>query len=127
MKTIIAIPSIGPFVNVHFGRAQTFQIIKIHDGLVLDEKVIYTTGIEHHREELVRLLKNQQVETVICGGIGSSALAGLESAGVKVLRGVSGTLQDVVQAFVVGVLENVELSCEHYQENSGRRVNCFCN
>jgi len=126
MPTIIAIPSVGQFVNVHFGRAHTFEIIKVLDGQVLEEKVIYTTGVEHHREELVRLLKNQRVETVICGGIGGPALAGLESAGLKVLRGVSGRVKDVAQAFADGMLESVEVSCEHYQENAGRRVNCFC-
>lgn len=73
MQKRIAIPCTGEFLNEHFGRAQTFKLIEIVDGKIQNEKTINSRGLEHQHEGIAQLLKQNGVETVICGGIGAGA------------------------------------------------------
>ena len=126
MKKKIAIPSIGEMLNAHFGRAQTFKVFEITDGKVLGEQVINSTGYEHQHEGIALLLKYHGVQTVICGGIGAGAIAGLEAAGINVLRGASGRVKDVAQAYADGTLIGTDDICDHSPENANHHVECVC-
>lgn len=87
MSRKIAIPTVGDQVNPHFGRSEAFTLLTIEDQKVTSQEIIATADYKHQHEGIAQLLKSKKVETVICGGIGPGAIAGLENAGIEVLRG----------------------------------------
>ena len=66
----------------HFGHSENFKVYDVEGGKVTGAIVVNTNGSGHGA--LAGLLKNLQVETLICGGIGGGAIEALGSAGIKV-------------------------------------------
>ena len=113
MNRKIAIPTAGSEVNAHFGRSQAFTIFEITDGKVTGEEMIETRGLEHQHAGIAQLLKSKGVQTVICGGIGPGAIAGLENAGLEVLKGANGKVREVAKEYAEGRFEPADAVCEH--------------
>lgn len=113
MTKMIAIPSEGIMLNAHFGRSQAFTIYTINDSEVSNKIIIDTKGLEHQHSGIAQLLKSKGVETVICGGIGQGAIAGLVNYGLEVLRGVNGTVEEIAIAYAMGSLSTSEAVCNH--------------
>lgn len=120
MKKKIAIPCIGENLNWHFGRAQTLAAFEIEDGKIKEEKVINILRYAHQHEEIALILKINGVETIICGGIGAGAIAGLQAAGLEVLCGASGKVQEIAQSYAEGTFISTKMSCDHSY------INCMC-
>ncbi len=103
----ICIPTMGwagldEMVSEHFGRAPTFTIVDLETGEV---EVIPNTGRHGGGGMLpAELLKGRGVDLLICWGVGPRALSLLESLGIKVYYGASGTVREVVEAFKAGKL-----------------------
>lgn len=117
MNRKIAIPTEGENVNAHFGRSQAFTLVEILDGKVSGKEKIDTANFQHQHEGIAQLLKAKGVETVICGGIGPGAIAGLENAGLEVLRGANGTVSSVAQSYAEGTFVSTNAVCNHSHDH----------
>lgn len=113
MNKKIAIPTDGEIVNAHFGRSQAFTIFEVQDGKVTGEEHVDAKGYEHQHAGIAQLMKTKGVEAVICGGIGPGAITGLESAGLEVLRGASGSVRNVAQSYAEGTFTSSNAVCNH--------------
>lgn len=113
MSKKIAIPTEGELVNAHFGRSQAFTVFEVENGQVLNQELTDARGFEHQHAGIAQLLKAKGVETVICGGIGPGAISGLENSGLEVLRGASGPVRGVAQAYADGTFVATEAVCNH--------------
>jgi predicted Fe-Mo cluster-binding NifX family protein len=77
----------------HFGSAPCFIIVESEDGTT-------ETVINQDREHLhgncqpLKALGGEAVDAVVVGGIGAGALRGLHAAGIRVYRGVEGTVRE---------------------------------
>lgn len=120
MKKKIAIPCIGENINWHFGRAQTLAIFEIEDGQIKEEKGINILRYAHQHEEIALILKINGVKTIICGGIGARAIEGFQTAGLEVLRGANGKVQEIAQSYAEGTFLGRNISCDHSY------INCMC-
>ena len=118
MTKKIAIPTEGEIVNAHFGRSQAFTLFEIENDQVVNEEFIDAHGFEHQHAGIAQLLKSKGTETVICGGIGPGAIQGLESQGLEVLRGASGSVRDVAKAFANGTFVGTEAVCDHSHDHN---------
>ncbi|MFZ3102212.1 MAG: NifB/NifX family molybdenum-iron cluster-binding protein [Desulfitobacteriaceae bacterium] len=114
----IALPSEKEMLNAHFGRSQAFTLFTIEDGEVSGKIVLDTKGLEHQHSGIAEFLKSKGVEVVICGGIGPGAISGLESAGLEVLRGANGTVEEVAAAYAKGRLITSDAVCNHDHDHS---------
>ena len=103
----------------HFGHAERFKIYDVEDGKVTVATVVNTNGSGHGA--LAGLLKNLQVETLVCGGIGGGAIEALSTAGIKVHAGVCGDADAVVAQLLAGTLvASAQANCDHHgQEHHG--------
>ena len=86
----------------HFGHTSLFKIYDIENGEIVKELIAPASGSGH--SALAGLLTSIGVNTLICGGIGSGAYAALTAAGIQVLGGVQGSVDDAVKAFLGGEL-----------------------
>ena len=116
----------------HFGHTQQFKIYNIEDGKITSTEIIDTKGNGHGA--LGNFLKNEQVEILICGGIGGGAQNALTSAGIKFYGGATGDADSNVESFLKGSLSyNPNVMCSHHgeghtcQSNSHHHCGNNCN
>ena len=77
-------------------------------------KSVYGSG----HGALAGMLKEWNVDTLICGGIGGGAQAALAEAGIKLYGGASGNADAAVEALLAGNLEfNPDVQCSHHGEH----------
>ena len=82
----------------HFGHTENFKIYNIEDKTIIDSNVVNTMGSGHGA--LAGFLVENEVDTLICGGIGGGARNALSEAGITLYGGVSGNADDAVKALI---------------------------
>ncbi|MGN0302192.1 MAG: DUF134 domain-containing protein [Anaerotardibacter sp.] len=112
----IAVPFEKGEIFQHFGRSSEFKFYDIKNGEVASSQVVETQGIGHGA--LVDFLKENDVDVLICGGIGGGAQNRLTNQGIEFYGGISGLADKAVVSFIEGTLEKNEIpqcgnrSCE---------------
>lgn len=102
----------------HFGRTQQFKIYDIDDGQVVSSEVVGTNGASHGA--LAQVLKDGDVDVLICGGIGGGALSALSRLGIRVFPGVAGSCDEAVRGLIEGtLLEGTSPTCGCHHEKEG--------
>ncbi|MDF2587826.1 MAG: Dinitrogenase iron-molybdenum cofactor biosynthesis protein [Anaerocolumna sp.] len=101
----------------HFGKTQTFTIYELRGDELISKSTLDSNGSGH--SELVTLLAGQNINVLICGGIGMGAMEGLMDAGILVIPGAQGDVDVVTQAYLDGSLEeNNEANCGHHHDEN---------
>lgn len=96
----------------HFGKTQTFTIYDTLGSKVNDKSTLKANGSGH--EELVDLLKDNNVQVLICGGIGMSAMEGFMDADILVVPGAQGNVDEAVVSYLEGALAvSLNPTCNH--------------
>ena len=114
----IAITCENNQVFQHFGHTPGFAIFEITDGRIVSEKML-SSGSSGHGA-LATLLALEQVDTLICGGIGGGAINALGNAGIKVIGGAAGDVREVAEAFASGTLKvRADFHCNHHHHGEG--------
>ena len=102
----------------HFGHTEAFKIYDVEDGKICKECVVDTNGSGHGA--LAGFLCDNNVDVLICGGIGGGAQNALAAAGIKLYGGVRGNADAAVSAFVSGQLDyNPNVHCDHHDHEHG--------
>lgn len=98
----IAIPYENGQVFAHFGKAEQFKFYTVNEDEILSEEVLDTDGTGHGA--LSDFLKKEDVNMVICGGIGVGAVQALKDAKIQIMGGASGEADERVKDFLNGML-----------------------
>lgn len=107
----------------HFGHSEHFKVYDVQDGKIISQKVIDTNGNGHGA--LAGFLTANEVDTLICGGIGGGAQAALKEAGIRLYGGVSGNADDAVMALIEENLRyDPHVHCSHHDHEHGQGHNC---
>ena len=105
----------------HFGRTEQFKVYEVEDGRVVSAQVLPTNGTGH--EALADFLAGNQIETVICGGLGGGMQMALNLVGIEVVSGIQGNADEAVEAYLRGALESAGVNCHHHEEEGH---SCHC-
>ena len=80
--------------------------------------VIDANGTGHGA--LAGLLADNNVDMLICGGIGGGAQIALMEANVRLFAGISGYADDAIEAYLAGKLaHNPNANCSHHDHEHG--------
>ena len=102
----------------HFGRTEHFKVYEIVDNKVVSTGVIDANGTGHGA--LAGLLADNNVDMLICGGIGGGAQIALMEANVRLFAGISGYADDAIEAYLAGKLaHNPNANCSHHDHEHG--------
>jgi len=107
----IAIATDGDFVSAHFGRCSSYTIVEVEGNKLISKKVINNPG--HQPGFLPQFLKEQGAECIVAGGMGPRAKGLFAEAGIKVVLGVTGKVEDVIKQLIEGTLKEGDSLCEH--------------
>lgn len=98
----------------HFGRTEYFKLYDVEEGKILTSAVISTNGQGHGA--LAGVLAENDIDVLICGGIGWGAQNALAMAGIELCAGAAGNTDAAVQAYLAGTLVNTGANCDHHHE-----------
>ena len=87
----------------HFGHAERFKLYDARDGRIIGSQVIGTEGFGHGA--LAGFLLRQQVDCLLCGGIGAGAQAALAEAGIRLYAGCEGSADEAAEKLLAGTLD----------------------
>ena len=100
----------------HFGRTKEFKIYEIKDNKVTDFYYVEVNG--EGCSTLVPVLKANHINVLICGGLGEGAFNHLTEAGIIVVSGVEGEVDEVIGEFNEGTLKYSETpNCHHHDHD----------
>lgn len=110
----VALPIFGSKISPRFDCATSFLIIEIEDGKIAQQTsfAIDEAGSFHR----IRFLQNQNIVTILCGGIRRCDYWRLVETGMRVYAGLIGHANKIVEAFIRN-----ELSTEPPWERCGSR------
>lgn len=107
----------------HFGHTEMFKIYDVADGKVIASEVVDTNGQGHGA--LAGFLLENNVDVLICGGIGGGAQMALAQAGIQLFGGVQGSADVAVEALLNRELNyNPDVKCEHHGEGHDHEHSC---
>lgn len=113
-------------VGQHFGSCKKFAVYTLENGSRLKGKEVIETELTGH-DDLSRLMKENKIEVLICGGIGQGAMDALFAAGILVVPGQTGNVDKAVAAFLDGSMQtSTEPVCSGHQEGEGCGCGCGC-
>lgn len=94
----------------HFGSAPYFVILDTRGNSI---EVVANGNRDHRHGQCHPLaaLGGKSVDAVVAGGIGPGALSGLRAAGIRVFRGIEGTVQENLTLLQTGKLP--EFAADH--------------
>ena len=96
----------------HFGKTENFKVYEVENNQVISSEVISSNGSGHGA--LADLLDGQNVDVLICGGIGGGAQAALTEAGIEFCSGAQGDADQTVEAYLKGELVSSGVNCDHH-------------
>ncbi|MEW6074306.1 MAG: NifB/NifX family molybdenum-iron cluster-binding protein [Planctomycetota bacterium] len=105
MRTLphrVAIPHFGEAVAPCYGASATVAIFTIENGRVVEQRDFTLTS--PRVLDRVRLLRDQGVDTLICGGVQDRIEDVIRANGIRVLSWVSGNVERLLEAFLRGEL-----------------------
>ena len=105
-------------VGQHFGHTEEFKIYKVTPNKEEVEFYYVKTNGEGC-SALVPILKANKVNVLVCGGLGQGAYNHLTEAGIIVVPGVEGEVDDVFGELMEGTLEHGEgPNCDHHHDEN---------
>lgn len=99
----------------HFGSAPYFTIMDTEKDTV----EVIDNGNQHHAHGMcqpMNALVGKSIDAVVSGGMGARAVLKLNEGGIKVMRAVPGTVEEIVQQFKNKQLEEmtVDNACSQH-------------
>jgi len=107
----VAISTDGDSVAAHFGRCQAYTIVEIADGAIQNRELTPNPG--HEPGFLPGYLAQQGVTCIVAGGMGPRAQMLFDQQGIETIVGISGSVEEALQALLRGELRSGESLCEH--------------
>ena len=119
----IAVAYEGGRVFQHFGHTSMFKIYETKGDKIISSEVVSTNGSGHGA--LATFLKEQNVNAVICGGIGGGAKDALNAANIEIYGGVRGLADESVKALLAGTLKSTtDATCSHHDHEHAEGHTC---
>ena len=101
----------------HFGHANMFTVVEYEDS---NNSIVTSVAVKNPSHEQggcmrpVMILKNFGVDAIVLTGIGQRPFMGFVQEGLKVFRGINGTISQNFESFVNNKLEMLAgSSCNH--------------
>ena len=98
----IAIPRMGESVAPCFEYCAMMAIFTIEDGSVSDQFDFPLSSRQPF--DRVRLLRDQEIDAIICGGVQGNYEETLRATGIQVISWVSGTVDSLLDSYLRGRL-----------------------
>lgn len=101
----------GDQVSAHFGQCEGYMLFTVEEGTIISREEVENPG--HAPGVLPQLMADIGADLVIAGGMGPKAIDLFCEHGIDVILGAQGSLDDVVERYLRGELEEGSNVCHH--------------
>jgi len=112
----IALPSNGPQIDEHFGHCQAFTIFTVENNEISAEETLTPPPGCGCKSNIVPQLAGMGVTVMLAGNMGGGAVNILGGHGIQVVRGCSGDVRQVAQAWLAGQVSDSGAGCQGHGE-----------
>ena len=109
----IALPSKDNNIDDHFGHCSYYTIFTVENGVITLKETMESPAGCGCKSNIAPILAEAGVKVMLGGNMGEGALNVLNSNGIEVIRGCSGIVEDVTQAWLKGELQDNLQTCSH--------------
>lgn len=111
----IALPTRDGRIDSHFGHCEYYTIVEINEN----NEVVSKNTLESPvgcgcKSNIAYTLAELGVEVMLAGNMGQGAVNVLSSQNIKVVRGCSGSIDDVVAGWLKGEVSDNTIVCDHH-------------
>lgn len=111
----IAVPSREGKVDSHFGHCEYFTVFSLNEqGQICDEEVLTPPPGCGCKSNLVSKLVDLDVGILLAGTMGQGAVNKLSAAGIRVIHGCAGAVNQVVEDYAAGNCMDSPLLCDDH-------------
>lgn len=107
----IAVPTRSGRVDDHFGHCDHYTIFTIEDNKIVESVTMPSPQGCGCRSGIADDLRIAGVGVMLAGNMGVGALNKLAANGIKVVRGCSGDVVALVNAYLAGEIDDSGVSC----------------
>ena len=110
----IAVPTRDNVVDSHFGHCAYYTIYTIEDNKVTAKETLPSPQGCGCKSNIAPTLHNMGVEIMLAGSMGEGAKNKLSAAGIRVVRGCSGSVEALVKSYLTGFVFDSGVGCDHH-------------
>ncbi|MCD6468650.1 MAG: NifB/NifX family molybdenum-iron cluster-binding protein [Thermoplasmata archaeon] len=92
-------------ISMHFGRSPYYAFVDVENSEIKNVEVLPVPFAEHGPGDLPNFVKENRGNVVIAYGMGGRAVDFFNQLGIDVVTGASGTVKEVVDAFLKNRLD----------------------
>lgn len=118
----IALTNYNKNLSAAYDFADTLTLIKADNNKVVEKRVVELK--ERNLSARAVEIKNLEVDVLICGCISRCSFEILSQMGIKVISHVSGTIDEIINAYLKNELNNPEFFLPGFGRGKGRRRRC---
>jgi len=112
----IALPSRNNRIDEHFGHCEYFTVFTVDENkTITTQEIVSSPAGCGCRSNIAGTLQQMGVNLMLAGNMGQGAVNVLNSVGISVLRGCSGDVKQVAQAWLEGKLTDSGVACELHE------------
>lgn len=114
----IALPTRGANIDDHFGHCERYTIFTVNENreIVGTETIPSPQGCGC-KSDIAAVLQAQGVTVMLAGNMGAGALGVLTRHGIEVVRGCSGEVKAIAEAWLKGTLADSGVGCLHTHDD----------
>jgi len=117
----IAIPKQNELLDQHFGHCEYYTIYTIDEDDNIREMESFPApqgcGC---KSNIATILAEKGVTLMLAGNMGLGAVNVLQSCEIEVLRGCQGKVNDVINQYLKGELNDSGTNCSHHNKHQGQ-------
>lgn len=107
----IAVPTRENRVDDHFGHCDHYTIYTVENEKIVNTEELPSPQGCGCKSGIAADLQNMGVEVMLAGSMGDGAKNKLAAHNIKVVRGCSGAVQDVVEGYLAGAITDSGNGC----------------
>lgn len=113
----IAIPTRDNEVDAHFGHCEAYSIFTIDENKnIINTELLPSPQGCGCKSNIASVLEQKGVKVMLAGNMGEGALNVLSYHNIKVYRGCSGNVTQLVKDFVNGKIIDSGYGCNHHDD-----------
>ena len=110
----IAVPTRDGRVDDHFGHCAYYTIFDVIDGKVTNVSKMASPEGCGCKSGIAPVLRQMGVVVMLAGNMGQGAKNVLEAQRIEVIRGCSGDVEELVEAYLAGNVKDNGEACDHH-------------
>lgn len=117
----IALPTRGNRIDDHFGHCEYYTVFDVQEEnpSIHTQEIIPSPQGCGCKSDIARTLADRGVTLLLAGNMGEGALQVLQGAGIEVIRGCRGEIEEVLEAYLNGTLMDSGELCSHHDHHHG--------